>query len=135
MKTPNQPAMKQFTSFITHLKFEAFALAILMMVLTYKSTAPLWILPLTFLLFDVGILGYLKDSQTGAKTYNTTHNFTLPTLLIAAGLLYSVEWLSILGYCWSFHIAVDRTLGFGLKHSHSFQATHLGTMGRSKRGR
>lgn len=118
--------MKEFEKFIKHLKLEAVALALLMAVLTYYSSAPLWILPLTFILFDIGMIGYLIDNRTGALTYNVTHNLTIPTLLIASGLVFGVEVIAIVGYCWTFHIAIDRALGFGLKHKHSFHETHMG---------
>ena len=121
-----------FKRFITHLKLEALALAVLMIVLTYYSSAPLWILPATFLFFDVGMIGYIKDTRLGAITYNLSHDLTLPTLLIAAGLVFNYEAVSIVGFCWAFHIAVDRTFGFGLKHDHSFTATHLGDIGKKK---
>lgn len=120
--------MKEFTHFITHLKIEAVALAILMVVLTYESSVSLWVLPLTFLLFDIGMIGYLKNPILGAKLYNLSHNLTVPTLLIASGVLTGTETLSVAGYCWSFHIAVDRALGYGLKMKTSFHHTHLGVI-------
>ena len=124
--------MYDFEKFIRSLRLEGLALAILMVVLIYNSTAPLWILPATFLLFDISIIGYKFSNKIGAKTYNFIHNATIPTILIAAGLLIDVEWVSILGICWTFHIAVDRTLGYGLKHEESFTHTHLGKIGKKK---
>lgn len=122
--------MKDFENFITHLRYEAIALALLMIVLTYNSTAPLWILPATFLFFDIGMIGYIKNTKLGALTYNVSHNLTIPTLLVACGLLFDINWVAILGFCWTFHIAVDRSIGFGLKHQHSFNETHLGKIGK-----
>jgi hypothetical protein len=124
--------MNDFEKFIKSLRLEGLALAILMVVLIYNSTAPLWILPATFLLFDISIIGYKFSNKIGAKTYNFIHNATFPTILIAAGLLVDIEWISILGICWTFHIAVDRTLGYGLKHEESFAHTHLGKIGKKK---
>lgn len=121
--------MQELEKFIRHLKFEALALAILMIVLTHQSSAPLWILAATFLVFDIGMVGYLKSTKVGALTYNITHDLTAPTLLIAGGVLLDLEPIAIAGFCWTFHIAVDRTLGFGLKHKHSFKHTHLGKIG------
>lgn len=122
--------VKDFNSFVRHLKLEAFALAILMVVLTYKSSAPLWILLATFPLFDIGVIGYLKNTKLGATTYNISHSSIVPTLLIVVGIISNTEWISVLGFSWSFHIAVDRALGFGLKHEHSFKETHLGHIGK-----
>ena len=118
--------------FIRSLRLEGLALAILMVVLINNSTAPLWILPATFLLFDISIIGYKFSNKIGAKTYNFIHNATIPTVIIAAGLLIDIEWISILGVCWTFHIAVDRALGYGLKHEESFTHTHLGKIGKKK---
>jgi uncharacterized membrane protein AbrB (regulator of aidB expression) len=124
--------MKDFTKFIRSLRLEGLALAILMVTLIHFSSAPLWILPATFLLFDIGMIGYLINNKVGAHTYNAVHNATFPTLLIALGLIIEVEWVSVLGICWTFHIAVDRTLGYGLKHEESFMHTHLGKIGKKK---
>ena len=120
--------MQEFEKFITHLKFEALALAVLMVVLTGRSAAPLWVLPASFIFFDIGMIGYLINSRTGAITYNVMHDLTVPTLLIAFGLLLDIEPTSVAGFCWTFHIAVDRALGFGLKQKKSFHHTHLGVI-------
>ena len=122
--------MKDFENFVKHLRYEAITLAILMVVLTHKSPAPLWVLPATFLLFDIGLIGYLKDTKLGALTYNISHSLIIPTLLIASGILFDISWVAVLGFCWTFHVAVDRSLGFGLKHQHSFKETHLGIIGK-----
>lgn len=124
--------MKDFEKFVRHLKLEAVVLAVLMVVLTDKSSAPLWILPATFLFFDIGMIGYIKNTRLGAITYNFSHSLTVPTALIAIGIITNTEWLSILGFCWNFHIAIDRTLGYGLKHKQSFKETHLGKIGQAK---
>ena len=119
--------------FIKHLKLEAVALALLMTVLTYESNYSLWVLPATFLLFDVGMVGYLKNPVTGAIFYNITHSLTIPTLLIAVGTLFTLDAVAVIGFCWTFHIAVDRALGFGLKNKTSFHHTHLGKIKKSKK--
>ena len=119
-----------FEKFIRSLRFEGLALAILMVTLTYYSSAPLWILPATFLLFDICMLAYKINDKVGARAYNLMHNATIPTLLIVLGLIVHVEWIAVLGFCWTFHIAVDRAMGYGLKHDTSFQDTHLGKIGK-----
>lgn len=123
---------KDFGYFVTHLRLEAFALAALMVALTHVSSAPLWILPATFIAFDIGMVGYVVSSRIGALTYNIAHNATVPTLFITFGVVFDWELLSIVGFCWTFHIAVDRILGYGLKHKHSFIHTHLGEIGKKK---
>ncbi|MFT4532116.1 MAG: hypothetical protein ACI9T8_000126 [Candidatus Saccharimonadales bacterium] len=116
--------------YIPHLRFEGLALAILMVALTHNSSAPLWILPATFLLFDVCILAYKISDEIGAVMYNFMHNASIPTLFVAIGVFSNLETLSIIGFCWTFHIAIDRTLGYGLKHKSSFKLTHLGKIGK-----
>lgn len=117
-----------FERFVKRLKLEALSLALLMVALTYISDAPIWILAVTFPLFDIGMLGYLKNTTFGALTYNFFHDLTVPTLLIVIGLLFNTEPIAIAGFCWTFHVAVDRSLGFGLKHPESFHLTHLGSL-------
>lgn len=118
-----------FEKFIRHLKLEAIALAILMAVLTYKSPYSLWWLLGTFLLFDIGAVGYIFNTKIGAKTYNFMHNYTVPTLFIVGGIVLSSDITALIGYCWTFHISVDRALGFGLKDKKSFKRTHMGKIG------
>jgi hypothetical protein len=118
--------------FIRHLKLEAVALAILMVVLLNESDKSLWLFPATFLLFDIGMIGYAKNPKLGARTYNATHSLVVPTMCIALGVFVDIESIRILGYLWTFHIATDRALGYGLKQHHSFHATHLGTIGKKR---
>lgn len=121
---------QDFTNFVRQLKLEAIALAILMVVLTRESGYSLWVLPLSFMVFDIGALGYVFNSRVGAMTYNFMHNYTVPTLLIAWGVWFDQDVISVIGFAWIFHISVDRALSFGLKHKHSFQDTHLGLIGK-----
>ncbi len=121
---------KDFKKFVAHLRIEALALAGLMTALTYKSGTPLWVLPATFMVFDISMIGYMVSTRIGALTYNSVHNSTIPTLAIIYGALYDAKTISVVGFCWTFHIAVDRILGFGLKHKTSFHHTHLGKIGK-----
>jgi len=132
MNTPIQNTGKSFEKFVRRLRLESLSLAILMIALTYYSSAPLWILPASFLLFDISIVGYAINNKIGSLSYNFMHNSTFPTLLIALGLVTNTEWVAVLGFCWTFHISIDRTLGFGLKHERSFRETHLGKIGNPK---
>lgn len=118
--------------FATHLRFEALALAVLMVALTDNLDTPLWVLPVAFPFFDICILGYTISPKIGAFLYNLTHNATIPTLCVTAGVVFDIKWLTVLGFAWTFHTSVDRVLGFGLKHPESFWHTHLGKIGKSK---
>lgn len=119
-----------FKSFLTHLRFEALALAILMAALLYRSDASMWWLLIGFPIIDICMIGYAFGPKTGAVTYNLAHNAAIPTLLIAIGVLFEIEPLSVIGFVWTFHTAVDRILGYGLKHKHSFKDTHMGKIGK-----
>lgn len=117
------------TNFVRHLRFEALALAILMAVLLYQTDASMWWLVIGFPLIDLCMIGYAFGPKIGALTYNLAHNATIPTLLIVAGLIFQAESVSVIGFVWTFHTAVDRVLGYGLKHQHSFKETHMGKIG------
>lgn len=117
---------EEFNHFIRHLRLEALSLAMLMFTLTYVSGVPAWVSIVVFPIYDVGMLGYLHGPRLGAATYNTMHNATIPTFCIMIGALTHSTLISVIGFTWTFHIAVDRVLGFGLKYKTSFYRTHLG---------
>ena len=119
---------KHLISFVKTLRVEGLALALLMVVLTYKANQSLWFLVMTFLVFDVSIVGYLFNEKIGALCYNLGHNSVLPTLLLIVGLLADNRTSQIWAFAWLFHIGIDRALGYGLKHITSFKHTHLGKL-------
>lgn len=84
-----------------------------------------WLLAL-FLAFDLSMVGYARDTRTGAHLYNAVHNYAPPAVLTAVYLLTDTRWLVLVALAWAFHVAVDRALGYGLKHGDHFQHTHLG---------
>lgn len=94
-----------------------------------------WVVFAAFLVFDLSMLGYLRSPAAGATTYNMVHNYAFPAVAALAALtLGSVsEVLSttagVLACAWTFHVAVDRALGYGLKLPDSFSSTHLGQIG------
>lgn len=79
----------------------------------------LWIVP------DVSMVGYLKNSKLGAMTYNLAHNFIASLLLVALGIFLENSIIISLGIIWTSHVALDRFLGFGLKYENSFKETHV----------
>ncbi len=119
---------KHLISFVKTLRVEGLSLAALMVVLTYKTNQSLWFLAATFLLFDVSMVGYLFNEKMGALFYNIGHNSVLPTLLLIVGLLGNNRGIQVWAFAWLFHIGIDRTLGYGLKHKTSFKHTHLGKL-------
>lgn len=116
--------------FIRTLKLEGIAQAALMATLIYKSGDSLLFLAYTFLLFDASMLGYFFSPKIGAFLYNLGHTSIYPTLLLIIGILTESDTAKLWSYSWLFHIGVDRSLGYGLKHSTSFAHTHLGIIGK-----
>jgi len=92
----------------------------------YRVLNASWLLFVILLLApDLSMVGYLKDKQTGALTYNLVHNFALAALLIGIGLFTSNKLLTSLGVILIAHIGADRFLGFGLKYATDFKDTHI----------
>ena len=92
-----------------------------------------WLLAL-FLLFDVSMVGYVRSPRFGAWTYNLVHNYVAPAALGAVGIALDLRWALFVALVWAFHIAIDRTLGYGLKFTDAFTRTHLGDIGRRPSG-
>lgn len=128
VKNSFEEEVKHLLVFIRTLKLEGLLLAALMVVLTYKAGTSLWFLVVTFLLFDISMIGYIKNEKIGALTYNIGHSSIVPTALLIVGILINNHQMQIWSYAWLFHISVDRALGYGLKHKTSFKHTHLGTL-------
>lgn len=89
-----------------------------------------WWLAALFLAFDVSAAGYALNRRVGALLYNAAHAYFVPAGLLLVFLLADTRWCAFIGLIWAFHVAVDRTLGYGLKHSSGFRDTHLGKIGR-----
>lgn len=75
--------------------------------------------------FDVSMVGYLKDNTFGAATYNLGHSYALPSLLVLVGYANNSRQAVLFALIWLAHISVDRSLGYGLKLQ-DFHHTHLG---------
>ena len=80
---------------------------------------------LLFLVPDIGMVGYLVNTRTGAQVYNALHTTGAPLLLAAGGLWLAQPVLLQLALIWLAHIGFDRALGFGLKYGDQFSHTHL----------
>ena len=89
-----------------------------------------WIIVL-FLAFDISMVGYLINKEVGALTYNTIHSVVGPILFVLGYVLFDVKALLFIALLWFFHISIDRTLGYGLKHFEGFHHTHLGKIGKA----
>jgi Domain of unknown function (DUF4260) len=82
---------------------------------------------LLFLLPDVALVAYFAGPRWGAVVYNSTHSYIGPALLLASSVATQGLGLAV-GLVWVAHIAMDRSLGFGLKYAAGFDATHLGPL-------
>ena len=91
-----------------------------------------WWLAVLFLLFDVSMLGYLRDPGLGAWTYNAVHSYIGPAGLGVLAVVGESRDLAFVALVWAFHIGVDRLLGYGLKLRDRFTSTHLGEIGRAQ---
>lgn len=89
-------------------------------------------LPLLFIIVDISMIGYLKNPKLGAITYNIGHSLIGPTLLVALYIATSNQIVLFISLIWMFHILADRALGYGLKHTTSFNHTHLGKIGKEE---
>lgn len=86
-----------------------------------------------FLVPDLSLIPYRHGPSTAASIgYNSAHSYLLPALLgvifLCTGSLLSGEASLI----WISHIAVDRTLGYGLKDPTSFAFTHSQSAGAAR---
>ena len=84
-----------------------------------------WFLVL-ILLPDIGMLGYLVNTKTGALTYNVFHHKALAILIFLVGIYFEIEVMQLIGIILFSHAALDRVFGYGLKYADNFKNTHLG---------
>jgi hypothetical protein len=113
------------------LKTEELAQMLLAVVVFAHLPFAWWVLPATFLLPDLSMLGYLAGPHVGAASYNTLHHKGLAIAVGVAGWLLGQPVLMLAGTVLLFHSAFDRMLGYGLKHATGFQDTHLGRVGKA----
>jgi hypothetical protein len=95
----------------------------------YSTTDESWWMFFTLLLLpDLFMLGYLKNSKTGALIYNIGHTYTLPLLVLIIFLISQISILLPIAIIWIAHISMDRLFGYGLKLDSDFKDTHLGRL-------
>jgi hypothetical protein len=108
---------------------EALMLAMAVYLNSFLPFSP-WLYWILFLTPDIGMIGYLINSRTGAFTYNLLHHKGVAILLYMAGIYFQAESLQFTGLLLFGHSAFDRMLGYGLKYNESFHNTHLGFIGK-----
>lgn len=107
------------------LHLEGLAIFLAAVYLYYLLSAD-WLL-FVILLFtpDISMIGYVKNTQIGAITYNLVHNYALAILVAFIGVLLGSNLVISLGLILLAHVGLDRLLGFGLKYPTHFKQTHL----------
>ncbi|AGN01388.1 hypothetical protein L593_07205 [Salinarchaeum sp. Harcht-Bsk1] len=113
-----------------YLRFEAVGIAVATIAAYQQFGGGLLLFVLLLFAPDVAAVGYLLGDDIGAVTYNLAHVYVWPLGLVGVGL-WSGSGLAVSGgLIWTFHVAMDRSIGYGLKAG-SFRETHLGRIGRS----
>ncbi|APO43060.1 DUF4260 domain-containing protein [Paenibacillus xylanexedens] len=84
-----------------------------------------WVFLLLLLAPDIFMFGYAFGNKVGAYVYNIAHTFVTPVLLLLAGHMFSISFLTMIGFIWLVHIGVDRTVGYGLKYTTDFKNSHI----------
>lgn len=109
----------------TILRIES-ALFFLIALIVYLQLGGNFLLFFVFLLApDISMLGYKKDTKTGALLYNFVHNYATGIIVFALGLVTANNLLGYAGLILFAHVAMDRAFGFGLKYPTKFKDTHL----------
>lgn len=86
---------------------------------------PAWLYLLFFFVPDLGMLGYIANSNTGSRTYNVVHTYVLPLVLGGIVVWQATPSVVLIAAIWMAHIGFDRALGYGLKYPTAFGDTHL----------
>ncbi|WP_084104220.1 DUF4260 domain-containing protein [Demequina sp. NBRC 110056] len=116
-------------------RVENAVIAIAVIVATVTLDYAWWWLLVLFLAFDLSALGYVAGTRAGAFFYNLVHSYWGPAVLGVVALTADARWAGLVALAWAFHVAVDRALGYGLKHGDSFEHTHLGWIGKARANR
>jgi hypothetical protein len=112
------------------LRLEGLAAAVFAAVLYARTGASWWLFAALWLVPDLSMLGYLVNSNIGARVYNAIHSYVTPATLAVCGMLLGSAGVMPIALIWINHIGVDRLLGYGLKYPAGFGWTHLGRMGK-----
>jgi hypothetical protein len=112
------------------LRLEGLAAAVFAAVLYARTGASWWLFAALWLAPDLSMLGYLVNSNIGARVYNAIHSYVTPATLAVCGMLLDSAGVMPIALIWINHIGVDRLLGYGLKYPAGFGWTHLGRMGK-----
>jgi len=116
------------------LGLEGLAVFVAALVAYWALGANWWVFVLLFLAPDLSFFGYLAGERTGAVLYNAVHTYVVPILLALVGHFIGNDLVLSLAVIWLAHIGADRALGYGLKYPGGFSQTHLGPIGKARKG-
>jgi len=114
------------------LKLEEAAQLALGIYFFYQMDISAWWFWGLFLAPDIGMLGYLVNTKTGAFTYNIMHHKGIAIVLWLIGLATGNIIIHFTGILLFSHASFDRVFGYGLKYPDSFHNTHLGRIGKER---
>lgn len=106
------------------IQLENFLLLLLCLVFYFQSTYSTILLVILFFVPDIAIIAYLINTKIGKYIYNLFHSYNIPFFLLGISLFVNTSLLTAISLIWIAHIALDRTLGMGLKEE-QFKKTHL----------
>jgi hypothetical protein len=113
------------------LKLEELFMFALSIFLFTKLDFAWWWYPVLLFTPDLSMIGYLVSPQVGAAIYNFVHHKALGIGIFLIGIVLANQPLQLASLILFGHSSMDRVLGYGLKHSDSFQNTHLGMIGKA----
>lgn len=93
-----------------------------------------WWFPVLLLLPDLSMIGYVFGNKSGAILYNIFHHQGIAILVYFSGIYLENELVQLVGIILFAHSVMDRIFGYGLKYFTGFQDTHLGKIGKNKKG-
>ena len=114
------------------IKLEDLFFGLLALYLFLQLNYAWWWFVVLFLAPDLSMLGYLGGSRVGAfLLYNLVHHKAVAIGLYILGAVVGIQLWQLIGLLLLAHSSIDRVFGYGLKHTDSFQHTHLGMVGKA----
>lgn len=109
----------------TFIKFEGLAVFLASLYLYNRLDASWLLFVLLWLLPDISMVGYLRDTKIGSVMYNIVHTYILALAIVLFGLWQGNNFIVSLGVILTSHIGLDRFFGYGLKYPSGFKDTHI----------
>lgn len=108
------------------LRFESAAVFLLSPLLYGWLGESWWLALILFFAPDLSFITLAAGPRTGATVYNLAHSYLLPASLAAIAIVLDSDLTLAIALIWSAHIALDRTIGYGLRYTFTGpKETHL----------